>query len=459
MVEIVAGQVSDRRAERASTHEGVGVHVLVEVHEHVRHARVPRVVLADDAGARGGVVGLADPGEQEEMRVGPGERRQQDDLRRLLDLAPLPVDVRDADRPTVFHIDPGHVREGPDLVVPGLERGRQHGGLRRRLRRHFACVVHTEATIEAGAHREAIRVRVRSAHLRRRRWERAIAKILARLRVECLAVAARQRRVRELALPRPLERVSTGSDRASDVAGGAGDAARVLELVVERLELVVRDRPVLNRALLRNSPSTVPLDDRRPDLEVPGRVSPGPPRPVETGAADALAPRKRAVPAHGARLLAVVVPEREGGLARRLEELELFVVPELIVHLRQREVGLGPIAAALESHDLETGLGEFLPQDAPRPADTNGDYVNGLQLRRHSALLGLAVARAVSSGGPATPKGRFIPRGGRRPAVDSVAPPYMKSVVCGRPSLARSVGFGGVGGAVVRGTSPAAACR
>src|SRR2546426_10778259 len=90
--------------------------------------------------------------------------------------------------------------------------------------------------------------------------------------------ASRQGRVGEVPRPGALERVAARPDRALDVASGSGDAARVLELVVGRLELLVGHRPVLDRGVSGNGVRPIPLRRHLLGLEVPRVMTPGPAR-------------------------------------------------------------------------------------------------------------------------------------------------------------------------------------
>src|SRR5215469_3376872 len=82
--------------------------------------------------------------------------------------------------------------------------------------------------------------------------------------------AAAQRRHRVFALPGRLKNVAARIDFASQIAGLAADADFVLHDVIIRLEVLITERPVLERRTLRNRASAVAPDDLTAGLEIPG---------------------------------------------------------------------------------------------------------------------------------------------------------------------------------------------
>ncbi len=77
---------------------------------------------------------------------------------------------------------------------------------------------------------------------------------------QLLGVALFHRRRRIVALPRAFERIAAGLLCALDVAGLAGDARNIFELVVIGLEVFVGDRPVLDVIALGHDAFAVALD-------------------------------------------------------------------------------------------------------------------------------------------------------------------------------------------------------
>src|SRR3954469_4804459 len=98
-------------------------------------------------------------------------------------------------------------------------------------------------------------------------------------------LGAGERRHRVFAGTRALEDVAALVDGARDVAGLAGDADLVLDLVVPGLERLEPERPVLPRGALGDARGAVAARGLAHHLEVP-RVEPPALRPVvQRGAA------------------------------------------------------------------------------------------------------------------------------------------------------------------------------
>ncbi len=124
-----------------------------------------------------------------------------------------------------------------------------------------------------------------------------------------------------VAAARPFEDVAPRLDLALDVARLPGDSGDALPAVVERLQLVVRDTPVLKLHLaVIGLLAAVARDRFRADLEVPGREAPGHARPVEARPADAAAHLEDAEIAQGRGDLPGMVAERHGIVARGREQ-------------------------------------------------------------------------------------------------------------------------------------------
>ena len=88
---------------------------------------------------------------------------------------------------------------------------------------------------------------------------------------------------------------------AAEVARLAAHAGRPLELVVVRLELLVRHRPVLHRHVCRDERLAVPLLVMRAERVIDPRPSPRHAVPVHAGAAESFARQKRSELAHRQR--------------------------------------------------------------------------------------------------------------------------------------------------------------
>jgi hypothetical protein len=69
-----------------------------------------------------------------------------------------------------------------------------------------------------------------------------------------------QRRQWIVALPRRLERIAAGDLLALEIAGLAGDPELIFGAVVERLEILVAQRPIGEGRILRDRSRPVALD-------------------------------------------------------------------------------------------------------------------------------------------------------------------------------------------------------
>ena len=84
MIEIVALEIIDHRWRRARADERI--HLIVDKHQNARGGLVA-IVLADDAFARGGIVGLTDASAEQELRIVERVGAKHDKVGRLFDLA------------------------------------------------------------------------------------------------------------------------------------------------------------------------------------------------------------------------------------------------------------------------------------------------------------------------------------------------------------------------------------
>src|SRR6266511_4027793 len=114
--------------------------------------------------------------------------------------------------------------------------------MRTRLGISLAAVALAEAAILARAEGEALDVGVGSAGVADRLRERVIAELLRRLLEHQRGLGHLQRRVWILVLPQPFEDVAARDLLAAQIAGLAGGAAQLFELVVIGRELVIGHR-------------------------------------------------------------------------------------------------------------------------------------------------------------------------------------------------------------------------
>src|SRR5262249_45006188 len=138
-------------------------------------------------------------------------------------------------------------------VDAGGDRLRHHaelaGGDRLRDRAHRGRVLGVDVTATAIAEAviEAFRAAVIGLRVDRRRARERMPAELARSAGHALGeLGAVQWRHRVFACAWPFEDISALVDRAFDVAGLAGDADLILDLVIVRLELLKPERPVLD---------------------------------------------------------------------------------------------------------------------------------------------------------------------------------------------------------------------
>lgn len=365
-------------------------------HVHVEAAALPqplhrrvvllvRVVLADAPAVVADTVRvLLAARDEQELVVGERERRQHDDLGGLHVLVASAVDVAKAGgHAVVGRLDADDLAPGADLVAAGLERDGQVGRDRARLRVDLAPEAGAEPAVETGGAvvPEGIRPRARkdAGGLR----ERVVAERPGGLAEQIGVRVRRQRRVRVRAGAWPLERIATREDVAVEVPGLARCADVVLERVVVRLQLVVRDPPVLDLDALGELVLAVPVDHVRAVTEVRRQEPPQLRRPVDGGTADTRARVERPVLTHRQRGLRRVRPPRprltvevdHHRVARRVAEA-VVVVGELRVRPPRRPL--------LERHHrVARPRQDPLREDRSRPAAAGRHDVDLLVELRH----------------------------------------------------------------------------
>ena len=189
-----------------------------------------------------------------------------------------------------------------------------------------------------------------------------------------------QRRHRVAALARALEDVALRIDLPVDVAGLARHADLELDLLVVRFELVVAERPVLDRRALRNARGAVAALRFADDLEVPG-IQPPALRPVvQRRAADAVHHR---MPAAGRR-------RRGGGAHGRRFQVGLLhrhrPAAHVVADLVGREVAPREPRARFEPDHVDAGARQRQRGDAADGAHPDDDDVGFREPSRHGGL-------------------------------------------------------------------------
>ena len=270
---------------------------------------------------------------------------------------------------------------GAQLEVRALHRCRYHRDVRARLRVGLAAEALAEAAVLAAAEGRAVRVGVGARGVRRRARERVVASLGRRLGEQLRGEHALERRQRVFARTRALERVAAGLDLALQVAGLAGHRGHVLELVVVPLHLGIGDAPVAQVGHLGGDElRAVALLVQAAHLELIVGPAPGAAAPVQAGTTDRLAGQERTQPAHRQGVLLRRVAHRHRVARGVLHHFLALHVAQLVAHLLQLEVGVGGgHLAAFERDHLQPGLGEFLREDAARPAEADDDRVDFLQ--------------------------------------------------------------------------------
>ena len=238
----------------------------------------------------------------------------------------------------------------------------------------------------AGPQRQSFRIGVDLARIGRGTCEGVVAEVLARLFHDRAGHGLRQRLVRIFVGARPLEHVAARNLRAAQVAGLAGDAADLLEVIVIRLEFVVADGEILDRHLGGNGVAAVTLAEMRLQFVVRRQDPPRQAVPVRARAAKPGAGQERAEPSDRQRRFRRRMPEGNRLLLRILEQLLAHGIFEIVAHVRQREVlGGHPLGAAFETNNSKSGLGEFAGHDAAGPTDTDHHRIDFLEHGCHDA--------------------------------------------------------------------------
>ena len=146
-------------------------------------------------------------------------------------------------------------RAGLEREVAGRVRLGQLGDEDARLRPDVAAEGLAIGAIGAG---RAALIGLRQDRMRRR--ERVIAELLGAVLEQDAGLVLGERRQRIFALTRRLERVAAVDLAALQIAGLAGDAEVILDLVVERLEFGIAQRPVGERGVRRDRRQPIAFD-------------------------------------------------------------------------------------------------------------------------------------------------------------------------------------------------------
>src|SRR6202034_3527407 len=130
------------------------------------------------------------------------------------------------------------------------------------------------------------------------------------------------RRGRILRRARAFERIAAGLFLAADIAGLAGGAAQLFETIVIGFDLLVAQRPVLDRHVGRQEALAVTLLEMAAAAKIGRQEAPGLAVPVDARPADAVAGQEARPLADRQRGLSGIVAERQRLLGRAQEQIE-----------------------------------------------------------------------------------------------------------------------------------------
>src|SRR5580658_7799993 len=342
VVELLAVEIVHGRAAAADANEAIGLHIFTE--EHLDRAlALVRVVAPHRAGVRHRVVGLADARQQHQVYVVKGERTQQHQIGGLLHFAPLSIQISHTGgaRARTVEIDAHHLRISAQHEVLAQPQYRQNAHVGTGFGIIEATVVAAEATEVARPHLATVGIHVGPRGVGS--WNRiSVITRLARSFVEQLGpkiVAIRRQGI--VALARTLERIAALLPHAVEHTRLAGGAAHVFEMIEVWLQVLVRDRKVLDGHLRWNEAAPITLLNVRAQLQVLRQSAEMAARPVAAGPADAGAGLERTdLPIrHGG--IAYFVANGQGFLGQALQKLAVHGALQLVDYLRVGKVRLG----------------------------------------------------------------------------------------------------------------------
>ena len=281
--------------------------------------------------------------------------------------------ARDA-RGLFIDLDFQHMRtrnHGETLGLQRLGYGGHRCGI---LRVHMTAAAIAVAVIHA---RRAFVVgyrvdRSRTGERRPAQFLRHVAHVIRKLRTT-------QWRHRVFTRARRFKNIAARIDLALDIAGLAGDADFVFDLVVIRLQLFVAKRPILHRAALGDARRAVAFGGITHHLEIP-RIQPPALRPVmQRGAAYRIHHRMQ-WKARCIRRLGIG-PMRGYlgvGLLHRLRP-----AAKIIAQLVRRKIARGQPVARFETYDIQPRACERQHRRATDGAQTHDHDIRALEISGH----------------------------------------------------------------------------
>jgi hypothetical protein len=260
----------------------------------------------------------------------------------------------------------------------GIEpQGRQQRRIGRGLGIGFAGDAVAVAAIFAGAERHAFGVDVRRTGDRHRRRERMIAETLRCRAIHQSGVARFDRRIRIFVAARSFEYIAAVDLLAAQIAGLSRHAANLVEEVIGRFKLVIADRPVLDRHVVRDRLRAIAFGERRADAEVGRQKTPVQGAPMDARAADAFARQKRADAADRQRL--IVRKIAEGQRVDRIvhHQFEALRIAHFVADRRQDEIlTRDAVGTSLKGNDAQSGFGQFARHDRAGPTEANRERID-----------------------------------------------------------------------------------
>ena len=287
------------------------------------------------------IVGLADARQQQELNVEDRKGGEDHEVGRLLPFLAARIDKGDAGRAFagVVDIDARHLAFGAVAEVRFADQHRQNRRLRAGLRIVAAAEPFAEAAIGAGSEPDAERIRISLRQVAGGLRKRLVAEIARGLGEQRVAERLRLRRIGIGPRARSLERIAAFENLPFQIACRARRPAKIFELVVMRLEVVIGDATVLDRHVVGQKIRAISLRQMRLEDEVGRQEAPGLRVPVDAPAADAVRRHERAPGADRQRLLAHLVAESEGGLLRPQKELVPDAIAQLVLNVGGRKIG------------------------------------------------------------------------------------------------------------------------
>src|ERR1700722_11823381 len=378
MVEVVAVELVDAHADRAGGDERIEVELLVVEEAIDARDGLVGIITPDDPGIGGGIVGLIDPGMQQELHVEQRVGRQDHQIGLLPPFLAAGIDKGHAGGPFAgaIDVDPDDFRLVTQREIGLSNEIRQNRRLWTGLRIVAATEPFAEAAIGTWTHPQSqwIGVGLREISGWLREW--LVAEFARGLAEQRVAERLRLCRRRIWARTGTFERIAALLDLPPEISRSARRSAEIFEAIVERFELVIGDAPVLDRHVLGKEGGAITLGEMRFQDEIGRQKPPHFGVPVHAAAANAVGRHECAPTTNWKPGLVHPVAESEGKLVGTQEKLVTRAIAQLVLHVAGREVGRRvPPWTTLEGDDVEPFVGEFVGHDCAGPAEADDDHI------------------------------------------------------------------------------------